>query len=244
MRVLAGTSGYSYPAWKGRFYPADLPKSRMLEAYAHRFPTVEINATFYRMPTPHGLATWRAGVPSDFTFALKAPQRISHMKRLLDCEALVARFYEAAAELGPRLGPVLFQLHPGMKADVGRLNAFLALLPRGGRTTFEFRHPSWFEDGVFRALEDAGAALCVADTDDGETPMVPTSTFGYLRLRRASYDLAALACWRERIARQPWRDAYVYFKHEDEARGPLFATAFTLLDDVGAGVEAPAYPSP
>jgi uncharacterized protein YecE (DUF72 family) len=243
MRVLAGTSGYSYPAWKGRFYPADLPKSRMLDAYARRFPAVEINATFYRMPTGHMLATWRDEVPCDFTFALKAPQRISHMKRLLDCEDLVTRFYDAAAELGARLGPVLFQLHPGMKVDVGRLNAFLALLPRGGQTAFEFRHPSWFDDAVYRALADAGAALCVADTDDGETPLVPTSVFGYLRLRRAAYDVPALARWRGRIARQPWRDAYVFFKHEDEARGPLFAAAFTLLDDEGAAVQAPA-PAP
>jgi uncharacterized protein YecE (DUF72 family) len=240
MRVLAGTSGYSYPAWKGRFYPPDLPKSRMLEAYASRFPTVEINATFYRMPAPRALAAWRTEVPDAFTFALKAPQRITHLKRLIDCEELVARFYEAAAELGSGLGPVLFQLHPGMKADLGRLEAFLGLLPRGGRVAFEFRHPSWWSDAVYAALANAGAALCVADTDEAETPMIPTAAFGYLRLRRREYDAGALARWRERIANQPWRDAYVYFKHEDEARGPAFAAAFQSL----AEETAPAQPSP
>lgn len=240
MRVLAGTSGYSYPAWKGRFYPKDLPKSRMLEAYASRFSTVEINATFYRMPARRTLAAWRTEVPDTFTFALKAPQRVTHLKRLIDCEALVSRFYEAAAELGSGLGPVLFQLHPAMKADLTRLEAFLALLPRGGRAAFEFRHPSWWSDAVCGALANAGAALCLADTAEAETPMIPTAAYGYLRLRRAEYDLAALARWRDRIERQPWREAYVYFKHEDEARGPAFAAAFQAL----AEATAPARPSP
>ncbi|HYG70480.1 MAG TPA: DUF72 domain-containing protein, partial [Anaeromyxobacteraceae bacterium] len=224
---------------KGRFYPADLPRSRMLEAYARRFPTVEINATFYRLPAPHVVATWRDAVPGDFRFAVKAPQRITHLKRLLDCEDLVARFYEVAAELRGGLGPVLFQLHPGMKADVPRLRAFLALLPHGGRAAFEFRHPSWFDDAVYVALADAGAALCVADTDDGETPTIPTAGFGYLRLRRAEYDLPALARWRDRILAQRWQEAFVFFKHEDEARGPVFATAFALL-----GEEERAAPDP
>lgn len=235
MRVLAGTSGYSYGAWRGRFYPESLPKGRMLESYARSFPTVEINATFYRMPAPRLLATWRDAVPGDFTFAIKAPRRISHLKRLLDCDELMRRFTDATRELGERLGPVLYQLHPGMKADVARLKAFLELLPPGGRSAFEFRHPTWFSEPVYRTLADAGAALCLTEADDADAPLVPTAAYGYLRLRRANYDLFALRRWRERIERQPWTDAYVYFKHEDEARGPVFAAEFTLLEDEQAG---------
>ncbi len=229
MRVLAGTSGYSYPAWKGSFYPASLPASGMLAAYAARLPTVEINATFYRMPQARTLAGWRAQVPPAFVFALKGPQRVTHVKRLAGAEEDVRFFHSVAAELGGALGPVLWQLPPSLKKDLPRLRDFLALLPRGGRAALEFRHASWHDDEVLAALSDAGAALCVADDGERPTSVVATAGFGYLRLRRPDYDDAALARWADAVRAQRWDDAFVFFKHEDEARGPAYALRFGEL---------------
>ncbi len=229
MRVLTGTSGWSYPAWKGRFYPEGLPATRFLAHYARTLDAVEVNATFYRAPQASTLATWRGEVRPGFVFALKAPQRITHRKRLLDVGADVAWFLGAAAELGNALGPILFQLPPTLRRDLPRLRDFLALLPRGAASAFEFRHPSWFHDGVLAALSDAGAALCIAETDEARPLLVTTTSFGYLRLRRAWYEPADLARWAERIQAQPWTEAFVYFKHEDEARGPAFALAMREL---------------
>lgn len=229
MRVLAGTSGYSYPAWKGRFYDAALPASRMLAAYARRLPSVEINATFYRMPRPATLAGWREEVPPGFVFALKAPQRVTHVKRLAGAADDAAFFLRTAAELGERLGPVLWQLPPTLKKDLPRLRDFLALLPRGGRCAFEFRHESWLCDDVLGALSEAGAALCIADDEDRSTPLAATAGFGYLRLRRQDYDAAALTRWAQAVLAQRWSDAFVFFKHEDEARGPELALRFGEL---------------
>jgi uncharacterized protein YecE (DUF72 family) len=240
MRILAGTSGYSYPAWKGRFYPRDLPAARMLPAYAARLPAVEINATFYRMPSAQMLARWRAQAPAPFVFALKAPQRVTHVKRLAGAESEVAQFLGAAAELGGSLGPVLWQLPPSAKKDLPRLRAFLSLLPRGGRATFEFRHPSWLSEDVLQALADARAALCVAEDEDRRTPLVATAAFGYLRLRRLDYDGAALGRWAAEIRAQPWSEAFVFFKHEDEARGPEYALRFAGI----AGAADAGAPSP
>jgi uncharacterized protein YecE (DUF72 family) len=229
MRLRAGTSGYSYPAWKGRFYDATLPASRMLAAYAARLPTVEVNATFYRMPKASTLAGWRAEVPPGFVFALKAPQRVTHVKRLAGVEEDVAFFLRAAAELGDGLGPVLWQLPPSLRKDLPRLRDFLALLPRGGRSAVEFRHESWHADDVLAALSEAGVALCLADDEVRSTPLAATAGFGYLRLRRPDYDEAALARWVEAVRAQPWTDAFVFFKHEDEARGPELALRFGAL---------------
>lgn len=241
MRILTGTSGWSYPAWKGIFYPAKLPSTRMLSAYAERLPTVEVNNTFHRMPRTETLAGWRAQVPGSFVFALKAPQLITHWLRLAGVEESVAVFYRAAAELGSTLGPVLFQLPPSLRKDLPLLRAFLALLPRGGRAAVEFRHPSWDAAEVHTALADAGAALVVADTEEGTGRLVPTAPYGYLRLRRPDYDAAAIAGWAARIAAQPWREAFAFFKHEDEARGPAFALA---LGELAAGhAAAPPPPS-
>ncbi len=234
MRILAGTSGYSYPAWKGRFYAADLPASRMLAAYAARLATVEINATFYRMPKAATLAAWRSEVPPSFVFALKAPQRVTHVKRLAGVEEDVAFFLRTAAELGGALGPVLWQLPPSLRKDLPRLRDFLALLPRGGHAALEFRHESWFADEVLAALSDAGAALCIADDESRSTPVAATAAFGYLRLRRPDYDDAALGRWAETVRAQRWSDAFVFFKHEDEARGPDYALRFGALAEAGA----------
>jgi uncharacterized protein YecE (DUF72 family) len=226
MRV--GTSGYNYEAWRGSFYPEDLSSKKMLAYYAERFDTVEINYSFYRKPTAKILEGWAGQVPGRFRFALKAWQRITHQKRLRETGELVSSFAEAARTLGPRLAPVLYQLPPNLKADVPLLREFLNQLPRDLRAAFEFRHPSWFSDETYSALHDAGAALCVAESDELATPAVRTADFGYLRLRRLDYDAAALAKWADFVKGSPG-DVFVYFKHEDEARGPAFANQFVPL---------------
>jgi uncharacterized protein YecE (DUF72 family) len=226
MRVLVGTSGYSYKEWKGRFYPADLRADAMLAYYAERFPTVEINNTFYRMPEAALLGKWAAGTPDTFTFVLKAPQRITHQKRLGDVAGDLAHFFEVAAALGPKLGPVLFQLPPYMKKDLDRLRAFLDRLPPAPRAAFEFRHASWSDPDVVSLLRERGAALCQADTDDEPVgDIVSTAPWGYLRLRRTNYAEGDIAAWAEKIRGQAWTGAFVFLKHEDEARGPEFARA-------------------
>ena len=224
MRTHVGTSGYSYPAWKGRFYPEKLPAKQFLPFYASRFSTVEINNTFYRMPSPELVQGWAAEVPGDFTFAIKASQRITHHKRLKDCSDVVEELLGLVALLGKKQGPILFQLPPNMKKDLPRLKDFLAALPRRCRAAFEFRHESWFGDDTFGALAAAGAALCIADTDDLSTPMVATTKWGYLRLRREDYVKADIRAWGKRIAAQKWTDAFIYFKHEDEAKGTVYGS--------------------
>ena len=227
MLLLAGTSGFSYAEWKGNFYPAKLPAGEMLRYYAEHFPTVEINNTFYRMPAETMLSNWAQQVPAAFSFTLKAPQRITHHKRLREAEQEVGVFLQRAAVLGDKLGPVLFQLPPVQRKDVPRLEAFLALLPGDAqRFAFEFRHPSWQDDDVHAALHARGAMTCIADTDKGETPLVATGQWGYLRLRRTQYQDGELHAWAERVAAQPWTRVHVYFKHEDEGLGPQFATRF------------------
>jgi uncharacterized protein YecE (DUF72 family) len=229
MEMLAGTSGYSYKEWLGSFYPEKLPAKEMLRYYAGHFPTVEINNTFYRMPAEAMLAGWAKEVPENFTFTLKAPQRITHQKRLREAEEDVAEFLRRSAALGEKLGIILFQLPPFLRKDLPRLRDFLAALPAERRVAMEFRHESWQDEEVYSALRERGAALCVADTDDGDTPFVVTSDSGYLRLRRTHYDDKDLAAWAGRIKAQPLARAYVYFKHEDEALGTGFARRFIEL---------------
>lgn len=236
MRVLAGTSGYSYKEWLGHFYPEKLPASEMLRYYGERFPTVEINNTFYRMPAESMLARWSDEVPENFTFTLKAPRRITHDKRLRDAESGVAAFLQRAEALGAKLGVLLFQLPHYLKKDLPRLRDFLALLPAGKRIAFEFRNDSWQDDEVYDALRSRGAMLCVTDTDDGDTPFVATSDCGYLRLRRTHYDERDLGAWVERIAAQPLTCTYVYFMHEDEALGTRFAQLLNELWRTRIGV--------
>lgn len=210
----------------------------MLASYAARLPAVEVNATFYGMPRSTTLAAWRAEAPQGFTFALKAPQRMTHRQRLAGVADSVAWFYRAAAELGAALGPVLFQLPPGMRKDLPRLRDFLALLPRSGRAAFDLPHRSWRDGEVMQALADAGAALCVVDGEDDTTPLLATAGFGYLRLRRSDYDDETLGAWLERIRTQPWTDAFAFFKHEDEARGPELALRMQALAGEGQLVAA------
>jgi uncharacterized protein YecE (DUF72 family) len=231
LRLLAGTSGFSYQEWKGPFYPAELPDREMLGFYGQRLPAVEINNTFYRMPRAEMLAGWREKVRPEFRFVLKAPQRITHRERLDGAES-VATFWMNAQALGERLGPVLFQLPPTLRADLEKLKRFTGGLPDGMRAAFEFRHPSWTDPAVVDVLRDAGCALCVADTDEGETPaIVPTGDWGYARLRRTRYSDADLIAWSQRLRAQPWREVYVFFKHEDEGAAPRMALRMTSASE-------------
>ncbi len=228
MRVRVGTSGFSYDAWRGSFYPEGLKPAARLAYYATRLDCVEINNTFYRMPQAALLEKWRDEVPVDFVFVLKAPQRITHVKRLqATAREDVAYLLDQARGLGPRLGPLLFQTPPFLKKDAGRLREFLDFLPAGVRAAFEFRNPTWEDAEIRGVLAEKGAALCLADTDEAEPPALQaTGRFGYLRLRRSEYDAGALCRWAEAVKAQPWDEAFVFFKHEDEGKGPAFAQAF------------------
>ena len=223
--VYVGTSGYNYPEWKGSFYPADLAAAKMLPYYAARFPTVEINYTFYRMPSEKILAGWTAQVPKAFRFTLKAPRRITHDAKLLNCEALTAQFCNVAGTLGDQLGALLFQLPPTLKKDVSRLATFMESLPPKAPAAFEFRHPTWFDEEVFETLDQHGRALCVADSEKLETPLRVTADFAYFRLRDEGYQPHDIDEWARRIAavRAEGKDIYVYFKHEQKGLGPEFA---------------------
>lgn len=230
MKLYVGTSGYAYKPWKGPFYPAELRDDQMLRYYGERFGAVEINNTFYRMPKAPVLEGWAQEVPPEFRFVLKAPQRITHFQRLKESGDTVAYLLKVAESLGERLGPLLFQLPPNLKKDVPRLRDFLALLPERPRAAFEFRNPTWFDDEVFVVLRDHQAALCIAEEEEGvEVPFVSTADWGYLRLRRPDYDDAALTAWADRVRGQGWGEAFVFFKHEDEAKGPALATRFMAL---------------
>ena len=231
LTVRVGTSGYNYPAWRGSFYPAGLPAARMLAYYVERFRTVEINATFYRMPSARTVAGWAAAAPDGFAYALKAPQRITHVARLRDVAAPLTYFCDTARGLGGKLGALLFQLPPNLKKAADRLAALLALLPADLRAAFEFRHASWFDEEVYALLRARNAALCVADTETGATPVVATADWGYLRLRAAVYADADLARWIAtlRDAGAGWREAFIFFKHEESGAGPALARRFLDL---------------
>ena len=223
MNTQVGTSGYSYAPWKGSFYPEDLKAADMLRYYSQRFPTVEINNTFYRMPTAPLIERWASETPESFSFVLKAPRRLTHEKRLEDPES-EEYFFRTAGLLADRLGPTLFQLPPFFKKDLARLQGFLARIPNGRRVALEFRHASWFDDEIYDALRASGAALCLAATDEAPNPAIePTTDWGYLRLRRIQYDETALDAWAARIRSQPWKEAWVFFKHEDAGTGPKLA---------------------
>jgi uncharacterized protein YecE (DUF72 family) len=239
MPLYVGTSGYSYKEWKGNFYPEKIPAKEMLRFYSERLRTVEINATFYRMPQPSMLENWKEQVPGNFRFALKAPQRITHIKRLKETDEETKYFFETAAVLADQLGVVLFQLPPNMKKDLPRLETFLAQLPQATRAAFEFRHPTWFDDDVLDLLRSQNRALCVSDTDDMPTTHIDqTADWGYLRLRRVNYSEENLAEWLGRIRDQNWQETFLFFKHEDAGTGPKLAAEFLELagKSVGPGI--------
>ena len=223
--ILIGTSGYNYNEWKGNFYPADLASSKMLGYYSERFSTVEINYTFYRMPNEKVVAGWARETPAEFTFTLKAPRRITHDARLVNCRDLTEMFCNRAGVLGDKLAVLLFQLPPSFRKDVGVLEEFLSWLPEGTRAAFEFRNSSWNDDEVFQRLRERNLALCTTDSEKGTTPMEATADYGYLRLRDEGYEAGDIDGWADAITGKGdvWRDTYVYFKHEDEGKGPEFA---------------------
>jgi uncharacterized protein YecE (DUF72 family) len=228
--LFVGTSGYSYKEWKGSFYPEKLPAKDMLPYYSERLKAVELNNTFYRLPKREMVESWKAQVPVNFRFSLKASQRITHFKRLKDAEDVTKYMLDTVNALEDRLGVVLFQLPPNMKKDVDRLELFLKILPGDLNAAFEFRHPTWFDDEVIQLLKRDNRALCVSDTDDLPANHIDkTADWGYLRLRRVNYSPPNLTDWIERIRTQNWKDTYVFFKHEDEGTGPKLAAEFLRL---------------
>jgi uncharacterized protein YecE (DUF72 family) len=235
VKLRAGTSGYSFKEWKGTFYPADLKQDGMLSFYATRFSTLEINNTFYRLPKESVLAEWASQVPENFTFAIKASQKITHYTRLkAESESMVQFLLKNTATLGEKMGPILFQLPPNLKKDVPRLQNFLSYLPENRRYTFEFRHESWFDEDVFSVLRDRDIAMCVSESAELSCPVVCTATWGYLRLHKLDYTLDGLAEWAKRVTAQNWKDVYVYFKHDEGVgSGPPAVEAFVASSATG-----------
>jgi uncharacterized protein YecE (DUF72 family) len=223
--IWVGTSGYNYPEWKGSFYPSDLPAAKMLPYYAARFPTVEINYTFYRMPNEKLVSGWAAQTPDPYRLTLKAPRRITHDSRLRNTGDLVQSFCRVAAALGPKLGTLLFQLPPNLKKDLPLFDQFLSSLPPRMCGAFEFRHTSWFGDDVLQRLSSRNLALCISDSEKLSAPVQVTADYAYFRLRDEGYTESDIADWADTIARETaaCRDVFVYFKHEDEGKGPELA---------------------
>ena len=222
--IWVGTSGYNYPEWKGSFYPPNLAAAKMLPYYAERFPTVEINYTFYRTPNEKILEGWSKATPDQFRLTLKAPKRITHDARLRDCGDRVRQFMETAATLGPKLGALLFQLPPNLKKELPLLDAFLDTFPPKVCAAFEFRHASWLDAEVFDRLRARNLALCVADSEKLSTPVEMTADYGYFRLRDEGYTPDDVARWTDTILAKTsgCKEVFVYFKHEESGKGPEF----------------------
>ena len=227
MKLHLGTSGFAYKEWRGSFYPEDLPADAMLRFYATRLSSVEINNTFYRMPSPALLEKWAGEVPEGFDFVLKAPRRITHVKRLREVADDVRYLGQVASTLGGKQGPLFYQLPPTLRKDLALLRDLLAAPGEARRTALEFRHPSWEGEDTWALLWEHGATRCLAETDEAESPALPAGgAWGYLRLRRQEYADADLAAWVAKVRAQSWRDVWVFFKHEDAGRGPALAARF------------------
>lgn len=220
-----GTSGFSYPEWKGTFYPADLPAGEMLSYYGRIFPTCEINNTFYRYPSQETLTHWAQAVPEAFRFAIKVHQRITHRKRLANVDEDLAFLYERLRILEQRLGVLLFQLPPYLHYNLTLLQTFLTQLRPGALPVIEFRHESWRRDDVYRLLEEHRVSLVIGQTDEEEQPRRAVGPITYLRLHKYRYTEEELRAWAEWIAGQlrEGRDAYAYFTHEENTPGPEYA---------------------
>jgi uncharacterized protein YecE (DUF72 family) len=235
-RLLAGTSGFSYPAWKPEFYPQDLPAKQFLAHYAGRLNSVEVNYTFRQLPSSKTLEGWLAATPPGFAFACKAHMRLTHIMRMQGAESFTEVFLKALEPLraARRLGPVLYQFAPTFKCDLERLDAYLPLLPPDIRFAFEFRHPSWLADPVYERLAGRNIALCLAESEKLEVPKVFTADFGYFRLRKGDYTEEARHGIRQQVQRllEEGKDVYVYFKHEDDPHGALWAEE--LLESLAA----------
>jgi uncharacterized protein YecE (DUF72 family) len=230
MHLSVGTSGFSYAEWKGPFYPADLSASGMLAYYAEQLPAVEINNTFYRLPRRSVLEGWAAQVPDGFRFAVKASQRITHLKRLKDVADETRYLLDVTQALNDRLGVLLFQLPPNLKLDLERFDRFLELLPAGTRAAFEFRHASWADQQVLDRLRARACAWVVTEQEEGTPPdFLMTAPWTYLRLRRPAYAHDELAAWATRLLARDLAEAFVFFKHEDAGAGPRLAREFLEL---------------
>jgi len=236
MAIRIGTSGFSYKEWKTIFYPADLSDKGFLSYYATRFDAVEIDSTFYRMPTPKALDAWLEATPTPFRFAIKASQKITHRERLAVPSEALTYLLEVLTRLAPRLGVVLYQLPPFFRQDLPRLEAFLASLPAAPKSALEFRHLSWFTDETYRLLEKFGVALCINDNDDFECLKVLTAKHTYVRLRRDAYTPEDRAAWKERLRgfEKEGVDVVAFIKHKDNPEAPLialdFASGFPRID--------------
>jgi uncharacterized protein YecE (DUF72 family) len=230
MEIYVGTSGYGYKEWKGRFYPEKISPGEMLRFYSEHLSAVEINNTFYHMPTERVLSSWAEQVPDDFVFALKAPQVITHLKRMRNVGEETEYLFRTLSVLKRKLGPVLFQFPGSFHADYPALKNFLSLIPGNISCSFEFRHPSWLDVEIPDLLREKGCSLCIADTDENPAnEIISTTSWGYLRLRRSDYTDTGLSQWMERVHSQKWKKAFVFFKHEDEAKGPEMAVRFREL---------------
>jgi len=220
-----GTSGYDYPEWRGSFYPPEVAAAKRLPYYASQFATVEINYTFYHLPSERTLAGWVAQTPPGFRFTLKAPKRITHVARLRNCGEPMRTFCGLAGSLRERLGAILFQLPPFLRKDLATLDEFLPTVPAGIRAAIEFRHESWLDEEVFGRLRVHGVALCIADSEKLRTPVLVTAPFAYFRLRDEGYTPDALGQWADAIREAGGQagDVFVYFKHEEAGKGPEFA---------------------
>ena len=230
MKIYVGTSGYAYKEWKVKFYPENIVAKKMLNFYSERLSTVEINNTFYRMPTESTLMSWAQQVPDDFIFALKAPQIITHIKRLKNVSTETDYLFRTLTTLDRKLGPTLFQFPASFRANRVALADFLDLIPDKMLCAFEFRNPSWLEADTLSLLRERQHSLCIADSDDNPAnEIIETAKWGYIRLRRSDYTNADLSQWKEKILAHSWETAFVFFKHEQDARGPEMAMHFGEL---------------
>jgi len=236
-KIRIGTSGWSYPHWRGPFYPEGISSAGMLPFYFQRLNTVEINSSFYHLPLGKTFENWRASSPDDFIFAVKASRFITHVKKLTDAAQAVERFLERAVGLGEKIGPLLFQLPPGLKIDPERLRRFLLLLPATCRCSFEFRNPGWFHPEIYSLLSEFRAAFCIYELSGLASPPEITADFVYLRLHgpagkyRGRYSMEQLRAWCERFDR--WagqsRDVFCYFDNDENGFAPLNALELQRL---------------
>ena len=226
-KLYAGTSGWAYPSWKPRFYPAKLASGKFLSHYASRLNTVEVNYTFRHFATEKTQTNWNACTPPDFKFSIKAHQNITHVRRLRDAAEITRSFLASLQPLASagKIAMVLFQLPPFLKADAPLLTDFLSSLPKAGRFSFEFRHASWFNEQIYDVLRQTNAALCLAENEKLETPNVVTADFCYYRLRKPEYSTEERQRYKETFRRQmeQGHDVFVYFKHEDTPEGAFYA---------------------
>jgi uncharacterized protein YecE (DUF72 family) len=244
VRAWVGTSGWVYGDWRGRFYPSGVADRDRLDFYAHRFATVELNASFYRLPDAARFADWRARTPAGFVFAVKMSRYVTHIRRLEGAADGIDRFFAAASGLGDKLGPVLVQLPPTLPVDLDALDAFLGAWPPAARAAFEFRHRSWDADEVRVRLRDAGASIVLADRPGARVAPDVTADWSYVRFHQgrraaAGYPRPKLRRWADRLSAMPVDELFVYFNNDPGAAAPRdAATLITLLDERGVAVHA------